>query len=67
MQDNPNPDQLRDEVAPAGLDDVELVIFTSMLRQQIAMTAKDSVTPELSARYRVLNEELQRRLRGQWS
>jgi hypothetical protein len=63
MQDNPNPD---DDLDPDEMDDMELLLFRTRLRMEIARNPAN-VSPELSSRYRALNEEVDRRRRGEWS
>lgn len=63
MQDNPNPDE---EIAPDEMDDAELLLFRTRLRMRIANDSAN-VSPELTARYRALNNEIDKRRRGEWS
>ena len=62
MQDNPNPDDL----TPDEMDDAELLLFRTRLRLQIASDPAN-VSPELTERYRALNNEVTKRARGEWS
>jgi hypothetical protein len=72
-QDAPNPDELEpdelepDELEPAELDDAEILLVRMRLRAEIVNTTKDNVSPELTARYHALNDEITRRAREQWS
>lgn len=63
MQDDDlNPENLN----PDQMDDVELLIFRTQIRLQIAHDPAN-VAPELSDRYRKLNDEVTKRIRGIWS
>lgn len=62
MQDNVNPDDL----TPDEMDDLELLLFRTRLRMQIANDPAN-VSPELTERYRALNNEVTKRARGEWS
>ena len=62
MQDNPNPDDLN----PDEMDDAELLLLRTRLRLQIVRNP-GNVSPELSERYWALNDEVDRRARGEWS
>jgi hypothetical protein len=62
QNDDLNPENL----SPDQMDDAELLIFRSLLRQQIAHDPAN-VAPELSDRYRRLNDEVTKRIRGIWS
>lgn len=63
MQDNPNHD---DELNPDEMDDLELLLFRTRLRLEIARDP-GNVSAELSSRYRALNDEVTKRARGEWS
>jgi hypothetical protein len=55
-----------DAMAPAEMDDLELLLSRTKLRNQIARDPQN-VSPELSRRYRALNDEVDMRARGCWS
>jgi hypothetical protein len=62
MQDDPNPDELN----PDELDDLELLLFHTRLRLEIARNP-GNVSPEMTSRYRALNDEVTKRAKGEWS
>jgi hypothetical protein len=68
MQDDTNPDDDQDpsHMEPREMDDVELLIFRTQIRLQIARNL-GNVSPELTSRYRAFNDEVRRRIRGEWS
>jgi hypothetical protein len=61
--DDPNPD---DELKPNEMDDLELLLFRTRLRMEIARDP-GNVSPEVTSRYRALNDEVTKRARGEWS
>jgi hypothetical protein len=58
-------DDTSPELTPGEMDDVQLLIFRTMIRNEIAYSA-GNVSPELSERYAALNDEVTKRIRG-WS
>lgn len=62
MQDDLNPDDLN----PDEMDDLELLLFRTRLRLEIARNP-GCVSPEMTSRYRALNDEITKRARGEWS
>jgi hypothetical protein len=62
MQDDPNPDELN----PDELDGLELLLFRTRLRLEIARNP-GNVSPEMTSRYRALNDEVTKRAKGEWS
>jgi hypothetical protein len=63
MQDDTNPDG---ELNPDEMDDLELLLFRTRLRMEIARDP-GNVSPEMTSRYRALNDEVTKRARGEWS
>jgi hypothetical protein len=53
-------------LSPDELDDVELLLFRTRLRMEI-VNNPGNVSPELSDRYRQLNDEVTKRAKGEWS
>jgi hypothetical protein len=48
------------------MEDLELLLFRTRLRQQIASDPAN-VSPELTSRYRALNDKVTKHARGEWS
>jgi hypothetical protein len=61
--DDLNPD---DELNPDEYDDLQLLLIRTRLRMEIARDP-GNVSPELSSRYRALNDEVTKRAKGEWS
>ncbi|HEY1664308.1 MAG TPA: hypothetical protein VGG54_01325 [Trebonia sp.] len=54
------------DLNPDEMDDLELLLFRTRLRLEIAR-GPGNVSPEMTSRYRALNDEVTKRARGEWS
>jgi hypothetical protein len=61
--DDLSPD---DELNPDEYDDLELLLIRTRLRLEIARDP-GNVSPEVTSRYRALNDEVTKRAKGEWS
>jgi hypothetical protein len=68
MRDDANPDDDQDpsHMEPREMDDLELLLFRTRLRMEIARDP-GNVSPEVTSRYRALYDEVTKRARGEWS